>query len=116
MAPAHCPRLPQDVQLFREALVVGRDHIAATVNTLVLAYTGASLPILLVFSIGEVSAGDAFNGEAVASQVVATLVGSIGLIAAMPITTALAAMLAVRMTPGHAGHAAAAGHSHTHDH
>lgn len=101
-------------QLVRESLVVGRDHIAATVNTLVLAYTGASLPILLVFAIGEVDALDAFNGEAVASQVVAMLVGSIGLIAAMPITTALAALLATRMANAQLDEATAHAHGHTH--
>jgi uncharacterized membrane protein len=98
--------------LVREALVVGRDHITATVNTLVLAYAGASLPVLLVFAIGDIGAGDAFNGEAVASQVVATLTGSIGLIAAMPITTLVAAALATRMRGDELEHAAAHAHSH----
>jgi uncharacterized membrane protein len=84
-------------ELFRGAVSVGQDHIAATVNTLVLAYVGASLPVLLVFSFGGVSFSDAVNTEAVASQVVAMLVGSIGLIAAVPITTALAALLATRV-------------------
>jgi uncharacterized membrane protein len=84
-------------QLVREALDVGHDHIAATVNTLVLAYAGASLPVLLIFSIGETSLVDAVNGETVAAQVVAMLVGSIGLIAAVPLTTLLAAGLALRM-------------------
>ena len=83
--------------LFRGAIAVGHDHIAATVNTLVFAYAGASLPILLIFTIGGTSFTDAVNGEAVAEQVIATLVGSIGLIASMPITTALAALLAPRM-------------------
>lgn len=100
--------------LYREALVVGRDHIAATVNTLVLAYVGASLPILLVFAIGDISASEAFNSEAVASQVVATLVGSIGLIAAVPITTGLAALLAVRMNRGELELADAHAHAHAH--
>jgi uncharacterized membrane protein len=86
-------------ELFRGAVAVGQDHIAATVNTLVLAYVGASLPVLLIFSFGGVSFSDAINTEAVASQVVATLVGSIGLIAAVPITTALAALLATRVRP-----------------
>jgi len=84
-------------ELYRGALDVGRDHVAATVNTLVLAYAGASLPILLVFSVGATPFSDAVNGEAVAEQIVATLVGSIGLIAAVPITTALAALLASRL-------------------
>ncbi len=83
--------------LFREALDVGRDHVAATVNTLVLAYVGASLPILLIFSVSDAAVSDAVNAEAVAAQIVGVLVGSIGLIAAVPITTALAAMLAVRL-------------------
>ena len=88
--------------LFRGALDVGHDHIAATVATLVFAYAGAALPVLLIFSVGETSFTDAVNGEAVADEVIAALVGSIGLIASMPITTALAALLA----PPHVGPAA----------
>jgi uncharacterized membrane protein len=84
-------------QLFSGALAVGHDHIAATVNTLVLAYAGASLPVLLIFSLGGTSFSDALNTEAVAAQIVATLVGSIGLIAAVPVTTALAALLATNL-------------------
>lgn len=95
-------------QLFTRALTVGRDHITATVNTLVLAYVGASLPTLLVFTVVDVSAIQAINGENVASQIVGTLVGSIGLMAAMPITTALAALLATNVEADeidpHAGH------------
>lgn len=85
-------------RLYREAIEIGRDHVAATVNTLVLAYVGASLPILLVFSVGDTPFGEAVNLEIVSEQVVGTLVGSIGLIAAVPLTTAVAAWLAVRMT------------------
>ena len=83
--------------LFRGALDVGHDHIAATVNTLVFAYAGASLPVLLVFSIGGTTFTDGINAESVAEEVIAALVGSIGLIASMPITTALAALLAPRL-------------------
>jgi len=86
-------------QLFGGALSVGHDHIAATVNTLVLAYAGASLPILLIFSMGGTGFSDAVNTEAVAAQIVATLVGSIGLIATVPVTTALAALLATSLKP-----------------
>jgi uncharacterized membrane protein len=96
------------VALFRSAVSVGHDHIAATVNTLVLAYAGASLPVLLIFSLADTPFADAINLEAVAEAVVATLVGSIALIAAVPITTALAALLASRMEPEEileAGHA-----------
>jgi uncharacterized membrane protein len=81
-------------ELVRSALAVGRDHVAATVNTLFLAYVGASLPLLVLF----VTSGDGFGtvatAEAVAVEVVRTLCGSIGLIAAVPLTTVLAAALA----------------------
>jgi uncharacterized membrane protein len=83
-------------QLFREAMVVGRDHLGATVNTLVLAYAGASLPVLLVLAGQGTGFLDAIEFEQVAGVVVATLVGSIGLLAAVPLTTALATLLAVR--------------------
>jgi len=97
--------------LFRGALEVGHDHIAATVATLVFAYAGAALPVLLIFSVGGTSFADAVNGEAVADEVIAALVGSIGLIASMPITTALAALLAPRMSDKQL---AAAEHAHAH--
>jgi uncharacterized membrane protein len=100
-------------KLIRAALDVGHDHIAATVNTLVLAYAGASLPVLLIFSIGGTSFRDAINTEAVAEQVVAMIVGSIGLIAAVPITTALAALIAEQL-PGAA--LVQGDHAHVHPH
>ena len=81
-------------ELYGGALRVGRDHVSATVNTLVLAYVGASLPLLLIFSSGEIGLVDAVGTELIAKEVVGTLVGSIGLIAAVPITTALAVVLA----------------------
>jgi uncharacterized membrane protein len=80
--------------LFGRALHVGRDHVSATVNTLVLAYVGAALPLLLIFSATTLGFTEVINFEIVATEVVATLVGSIGLIAAAPITTAVAAYLA----------------------
>ena len=73
--------------------------VSATVNTLVLAYVGASLPILLIFTSADLGLGDALNLEIVAKEIVATLVGSIGLIAAVPVTTALAALLALNEDP-----------------
>jgi uncharacterized membrane protein len=91
--------------LFRGALAVGHDHIAATVNTLVLAYAGASLPVLLIFSLADTPLSEAVNFEAVAEAIVAMLVGSIGLIAAVPITTALAALLSTRIEPSSLAHA-----------
>lgn len=81
--------------LTRRALSVGRDHIAATVNTLFLAYAGASLPLLILFATGIDPLGTVLTSEIVAVEVVRTLVGSVGLIAAVPLTTALAAALAL---------------------
>jgi uncharacterized membrane protein len=98
-------------ELFALALRVGRDHVSATVNTLVLAYVGASLPVLLIFSSTELSVGEALNFEIVAEEVVAILVGSIGLIAAVPITTALAALLALG-EPVQRGERSAPTHAH----
>jgi len=83
-------------QLYAAGIVIGRDHIASTVNTLVLAYAGASLALLLVFTQAGRSLGDVVVGELVAVEVVRTLVGSIGLVAAVPLTTALAAYVVTR--------------------
>ena len=98
--------------LFREAMAVGHDHVAATVNTLVLAYAGASLPVLLIFSLGYTRFGDAVNSESVASEIIATLVGSVGLIAALPLTTALAAVLASHIPPAQLPRSGTHAHSH----
>lgn len=80
-------------ELTRGALNVGRDHIAATVNTLFLAYAGAALPLLILFATGTEGFLDILTSEIVAVEIVRTLVGSLGLIAAVPLTTALAAAL-----------------------
>jgi uncharacterized membrane protein len=81
------------------AMRVGRAHIAATVNTLVLAYLGASLPLLLLFALSGEPTLTILNGEIVAVEVVRALVGSIGIVAAVPITTLVAAWLIVRDGP-----------------
>jgi uncharacterized membrane protein len=81
--------------LLARSMTVGRDHVAATVNTLVFAYTGAALPMLLLFTLSGQALGNLFNLEFVAEEIVRMLVGSLGLIAAVPITSALAAWLAL---------------------
>jgi uncharacterized membrane protein len=81
--------------LYKSAMNIGQDHIAATVNTLVLAYAGASLPMLLLFSFHNVDFGIATNLEFIAEEIVRTVIGSLGLFAAVPITTALAAFIAI---------------------
>ncbi|MEU0207990.1 YibE/F family protein [Streptomyces canus] len=79
--------------LYRAGIRIGRDHIASVVNTLVLAYAGAALPLLLLFSIAQSSVGTVANSELVAEEIVRTLVGSIGLVASVPVTTVLAALV-----------------------
>jgi uncharacterized membrane protein len=78
--------------LFAAGLRVGRDHVAATVNTLVLAYAGASLPLLLLFAAVDTGVTDVVTMELVAQEIVRALVGSLGIVAAVPITTGLAAL------------------------
>ncbi|MGW0086024.1 YibE/F family protein [Streptomyces sp. NPDC003393] len=87
--------------LYRAGIRIGRDHIASVVNTLVLAYAGAALPLLLLFSIAQRSVGDVANSELVAEEIVRTLVGSIGLVASVPVTTALAALVVSADRTGH---------------
>jgi uncharacterized membrane protein len=82
-------------QLFGRGMRVGRDHIASVINTLFLAYAGASLALLLLFSTSGLPAGELVNSELVATEIVKTVVGSLGLIAAVPLTTAIAAASAV---------------------
>ncbi|GAB2733855.1 YibE/F family protein [Streptomyces bullii] len=86
--------------LYRAGIRIGRDHIASVVNTLVLAYAGAALPLLLLFSIAQSSVGTVANSELVAEEIVRTLVGSIGLVASVPVTTALAALVVSADRPG----------------
>lgn len=82
--------------LYSSAMRIGQDHVAATVNTLVLAYAGASLPMLLMFSLGHGDYGYLVNFSFIAEEIVRTLVGSLGLIAAVPLTTTIAIFLAQR--------------------
>lgn len=80
--------------LYTAALRIGRDHISSAVNTLALAYTGAALPVLLIFSLSGQSFGTLVTTQDVAQEVIRTLVGSIGLVAAVPMTTLIAALVA----------------------
>jgi uncharacterized membrane protein len=104
------PRLPA-IGLYRGAFTVGRDHLVATTHTLVLAYVGATLPLLLVLRTTGVGVTDAINTQDVAEPIVATLVGSMALLVSVPLTTALAAALVRRVPAG----AIPAGHD-THHH
>lgn len=81
-------------RLFLSAMNIGRSHVAATVNTLFLAYVGASLPLLVLFALSEQPPALILNGEIVAVEIVRTMVGSLGIVAAVPLTTAIAVWLA----------------------
>ncbi|CRK58103.1 YibE/F-like protein [Alloactinosynnema sp. L-07] len=74
---------------------IGRDHVSSAVNTLVMAYAGAALPVLLYSSISGVGLGTILGSQSIAQEIVRTLVGSIGLVAAVPVTTAIAAWVAI---------------------
>lgn len=77
-------------ELFFRSMKIGRDHIASMINTLVLAYTASALPLVMLFIASHASLSEILNTEFIAEEIVRTLVGSIGLIASVPITTALA--------------------------
>lgn len=99
------------LKLYRSAMRIGRDHIASVVNTLVLAYAGAALPLMLLFTIARASVSTVAFSELVSEEIVRTLVGSIGLVASVPVTTLLAALVvsADRPAPGAASIPAPAG-------
>jgi uncharacterized membrane protein len=94
-------------EIYIKALRVGKEHVGALVNTLALAYTGASLPLLLLFSTSDSSISSIINREIFATEIIRTVAGSIGLILTVPITT----MLAVWLLKGYKG-----GHVHSHSH
>jgi uncharacterized membrane protein len=80
--------------VYRAGMRVGRDHIASTIYTLILAYAGAALPLLLLFDLGGRGFTSVVGSETIAEEVVRTLVGSLGLVASVPLTTGLAAFVA----------------------
>lgn len=84
------------LDLAKRSMNVGRSHIAATVNTLVLAYVGAALPLIVLFAAGRQDPFLIASSEVVAVEVVRAIVGSIGIVAAVPLTTAIAVMLVGR--------------------
>lgn len=83
-------------ELYSNAMEIGRDHIASVVNTLVLVYTGAALPLLLLFINNPAPFSEVINYEFIAEEILRTLVSSIGLILAVPVTTVISAFFATR--------------------
>lgn len=96
--------------LYRGAVVVGRDHLAATIHTLVLAYAGAVLPLLLLLRGSQAANVDVLSSPSIATPIVATAVGVVALIAAVPLTTGLASVLVSRVP----AEAVPDGHGHHH--
>ncbi|AWE42577.1 YibE/F family protein [Actinobaculum sp. 313] len=87
-------------RLFQQGMAVGRDHIASTVYTLVFAYVGSALPLLIGASLINRPVQDLLQAGQIAEEIARTLVASVGLVLAIPLTTAIAASLA-RIAPGH---------------
>jgi len=88
------------MQLYRAGSRVGRAHIASVINTIILAYAGASLPLLLLITAGGQPLGQVLTTQAMTQEFVRSIVGTVGLIAAVPITTGLAALTARRIPAG----------------
>ncbi|MGD8244314.1 MAG: YibE/F family protein [Anaerolineae bacterium] len=82
------------LDLFRSSLNIGTDHIAAMVNTLLLAYVGGAMPLMLAFTLYQESLLRRLNREPIAEEIVRTLAGSAGLVLAVPITGLIASLLA----------------------
>lgn len=94
------PRQPRR-SVYQAALRVGRSHMSAIINTLVLAYVGTSLPLLVLFQAGQAEPGLVLNSELVATEIVRSIVGSLGLVLAVPLTTAIAVWFNVKSTHPH---------------
>lgn len=100
------PRLTRR-QVYQAAMRVGRSHLVAIINTLTLAYAGSALPLLVLFNSSAQPWTSIVNSEIVATEIVRSIIGSIGLILALPLSTLAAVLLNVRGTHGH-------DHGHTH--
>lgn len=82
------------VELYKQAMAVGRDHITSLINTLVLVYAGASMPLLLLFLNNPQPVSYVLNSEIISEEIIRTIIGSVGLILAVPISTLLSSLVA----------------------
>ncbi len=89
--------------LLRSAMTIGRSHIGATVNTLFLAYVGVGLPLLIVLMVSAQPSAAVLNDELIATEIVRTLIGSVGIVTAIPLTTFIAASLVAPAAPAFEG-------------
>jgi uncharacterized membrane protein len=94
--------------VYKRALRIGREHIGALVNTLAIAYVGVSMPLILLFATSNQGTLLTINQEVFATEIVRMMVGSIGLILAVPITTTVAVYMLSKWPPktkrSHVGH------------
>jgi len=95
-------------QVFRRTLRIGKEHIGALVNTLAIAYVGSALPLMLLFKESDAGIGYIMNSELFATEIIRILMGSIGLVLAVPITTLIAVYLLQHI------HRPSGAHSHSH--
>jgi len=103
-------------EVYKSAIRVGQDHVSALVNTLVLAYTGVALPIILVFKLSNGTFESIISQEIFAGEIVRTIVGSIGVVLAVPITTWLAVKVLGEKRDKLSSIDFEGGHHHGHDH
>lgn len=89
------PHLPRTT-IYKRAIRMGREHIGALVNTLAIAYVGASLPLLLLFYLNNESLSLTINREIFSTEIIRTMIGSIGLVLAVPITTLIATAILIK--------------------
>lgn len=101
--------------IYKRALRIGREHIGALVDTLAIAYIGASLPLFLLFySDKSVAHSISINNEIFVAEIIRTLVGSIGIVLAVPVTTFIAIQMLYGRKFKHESHDHSHGHSHVH--
>jgi len=101
------------IQVYHRAIRIGREHIGALVNTLAIAYVGAALPLLLVVQESSYGVAYAINNEIFATEIVRILIGSIGLILGVPITTLIASSM---LSAKYAQSYESTGNHHHHSH
>lgn len=101
-------------EVYKRAIKVGQDHVSALVNTLVLAYVGVALPVILIFKMSSGGFSSIISQEIFVAEIIRTIVGSIGIILAVPITTILAARILGKHREKLSSVKFDGGHSHAH--
>ncbi len=90
------PHLPRKI-IYKRAIRMGREHIGALVNTLAIAYVGVSLPLLLLFYTNHAGFNITLNKEIFSTEIIRIMIGSIGLVLAVPITTLISTVMLIKV-------------------